>query len=67
MTTYNYELQYIMNKLPMLDGFVLWSWAYANDPVHKFGGIKMKNGGYLGDERDLLLDELKVMYHNAKK
>jgi hypothetical protein len=43
----------------MLRGWMLYSWAMANDPIHRFNGIRMVNGGYIGLEREKLMEELK--------
>lgn len=52
---------YILYELPMIDGWILWSYSMFNDPVHKFSGIEMENGGYLGIESDILLNDLRAM------
>ena len=50
-----------MFELPMLQGMILYSWAYANCPIHLFSGIQMVGGGYSGMEADELLRQLKEM------
>lgn len=50
----------------MIQGMILYSWAFGNNPIHLFSGIKMVNGGYVGIEADNLLSELKEMVNNAK-
>jgi hypothetical protein len=61
-TSYSeYTLDYIMFELPMLQGMILYSWAYANCPIHLFSGIQMVGGGYSGMEADELLRQLKEM------
>jgi hypothetical protein len=59
-TYHQYTLEYILYDLSMLDGFVLYSWAYANNPLHMFNGIQMVNS-YATQEADNLLMELKEM------
>lgn len=49
----------ILNELPLLDAFVLYSYAQWSDPMNRFSGIKMVGGGYMGKEADKLLNELK--------
>lgn len=53
-----FTMNYIMNELPMLDGWLLYSYAILNDPVHKFSGLQLKDGGPAGDEADALKKEL---------
>jgi hypothetical protein len=50
-----------MFELPMIQGFILWSWSYANNPIHMFSGVQMAGGGYAGIESDELLRQLKEM------
>jgi hypothetical protein len=60
-TYHEYTLDHIMFELPMLQGMILYSWSYANNPIHLFSGIQMVKGGYSGIEADNLLEELKIM------
>ena len=46
--------------MPLLDVYVLYSWAFLNNPVHQFSGIQMTNS-YTAQESDQLLKELKEM------
>lgn len=55
-----------MNELPMIDGWILYSWAFLNDPVHKFSGIYMKDSPE-ALESDDLLKELKEIYKKQVK
>ena len=50
----------------MIQGFVLYSWSYYNNPIHMFNGIQMIGGGYSGQEADTLLEELKQMLHKEQ-
>ena len=43
----------------MLQGMMLYSWSYANHPLHMFAGIQMVEGGYAGMEAADLLQQLK--------
>ena len=49
--------------MPLLDVYVLYSWAYYNSPIHQFSGIIMTNS-YVAQESDNLLEELKAMKIN---
>lgn len=53
-----YKIDDIMTKLPMLDGYILYTYSFFNDAIHKFSGIKMKNS-YCAQEADMLLEQLK--------
>jgi len=59
MKEYGYSKDYVLTELPLLDGMIMYSFAMCNDPVHKFSGLHMENGGYAGREADMLLEELK--------
>ena len=61
---HQYSFDYILYELPMIRGWILYSWAYSNDALNRFGGVRMVNGGYLGYEADKLYAELKEI---AKK
>lgn len=59
-------MEYVLYDLPMIQGFVLYSWSYYNNPIHMFNGIQMIGGGYSGQEADTLLEELKEMKRNQE-
>lgn len=54
-----------MNELDMLDGWLLYSYAIINDPVAKFGGLRMKTSPS-ANESDKLLKEI-VEYNQKNK
>jgi hypothetical protein len=54
------SLNEILYEMPLLDVYVLYSWAYYNSPIHQFGGILMINS-YVEQESDELLKQLKEM------
>ena len=62
---YDYTIEYIMNELDMLDGWLLYSYAIINDPVAKFGGLRMKTSPS-ANESDKLLKEI-VEYNQKNK
>lgn len=62
MKTYHYDSVYIMDELPLLDGFALYSYSQAADPINRFSGIVLENS-YAEQEANKLLDELKT-YNN---
>lgn len=49
--------------MPLQLAFILYSWSYANEPVHLFSGIQLKNS-YVKQESNTLLEEL--MHYNQK-
>jgi hypothetical protein len=51
-------LDYVLYELPMIKGMVLYSWAVANDPLNRFGGVQMINS-YSAQEADILLTALR--------
>ena len=57
MKDYQYSKQYVLEELNMLDGFILYSFAVANDPLNRFGGIEMVDS-YQAREAEQLYDEL---------
>ena len=62
-----YTLDYILYELPMLRGWALYSWSYANEPMHQFSGIRMVDS-YASREADSLYEELiKEMKMKQKK
>ena len=59
MSTFSqYTMEELMYETPLLTVFVLESWAISNDPINRFGGIRMINGGFSGMEADKLYKEL---------
>ena len=54
----HYSIEYIQFDLNMLDGWLLYSWIYANDPLNRFGGLRMVKSP-VSDEADKLLWEVK--------
>jgi hypothetical protein len=60
MATFNqYTWDDLIYEVPLGQVYMLYSWATANDPINRFGGIHMVGGGYKGTEADLLLAELR--------
>jgi hypothetical protein len=57
---HQFSLDDILYEMPLLDVYVLYSWAYYNSPIHQFSGIIMTNS-YVAQESDNLLEELKMM------
>lgn len=55
---YNYPIDYILFDLPSIQGWLLWSYDYMEDPVHKFGGLAMIKSP-ISRECDRLVDEIK--------
>lgn len=49
----------------MMKGWQLYGWAYANDPINRFGGINMLNS-YSSQEADTLFAELKEIVKKQK-
>jgi hypothetical protein len=48
----------------MTRGWLLYDWAIVNDPINRFGGLKMKHSPS-ASEADKLLTEIKK-YNNIK-
>jgi hypothetical protein len=60
MSTFpQYTYNQLLFEVPLGEVYAMYSWATANDPINRFGGINMINGGYLGREADVLYTELK--------
>ena len=38
---YGYSIKYILNELPMLDGWLLYSYAISENLMNRFGGLTM--------------------------
>jgi hypothetical protein len=38
---YQYPIDYVWNELPMDLGWQLYSYAYGNDALNRFGGLNM--------------------------
>jgi hypothetical protein len=55
--TYSYTTEYIIYELDLLTGWLLYAYAYVNEPVHKFSGIEMVNSP-TARESESLLNEL---------
>lgn len=36
-------MEYIYYELNMLSGWTLYSWAYANDALNRFGGLRLES------------------------
>ena len=50
----SFTRDFVMDELPMAEGWIWFSAAYLDDPMHKFSGVKLK-GGYIAQERDELV------------
>jgi hypothetical protein len=57
---HQFSLDEILYEMPLIDVYVLYSWAYFNSPINQFNGIQMTNS-YTAQESDNLLVELKEM------
>lgn len=55
---YGYSIEHIQFELPMLCGWLLFGWAYANEPVNKFAGLRLMNSPS-AKEADMLYNQLK--------
>ena len=63
---YHYSMDFILNELNMIDGWLLYSWSLSNDPVSRFSGIQMRNSP-TALEADILLEQLKQMKERSNK
>jgi hypothetical protein len=57
-TYHQFTLDEILYEIPLLDVYVLYSWAFFNAPIHQFNGIQMSNG-YSAQEADRLMENMK--------
>ena len=59
LKTYSqFSMTFIMDELPMDEGWVWWNFAYQDDPMHKFSGMKAVRG-YIAEEAEKLVAEAK--------
>lgn len=58
-TFHQYTFHQLMFDVPLKQVYAMYSWATLNDPMNRFSGIIMVNGGYLGNEADMLYEDLK--------
>lgn len=61
-----FTLRYVLYELDMVTGFVLYNWAFENEPVHKFGGVRMVNS-YASREADTLFIQLEESIEKYKE
>jgi hypothetical protein len=52
----SFSREFVLDILPLSEGWVWYNSAILNDPVNKFGGIKM-TGGYVAQESSKLIKQ----------
>ena len=57
---------YVWDELPMDIGWVYYGWAFLNDPMNRFAGVKIVGKGYIAQEVERLIDEAHRVW-NLKK
>lgn len=57
--------EFVMDELSMIRGWIYFSFAYADDPAHKFCGVNAEHG-YVFAEREKLMAQAKEFYEKQK-
>ena len=57
----SFTLEYVMDELPMEEGWCWWTYAILNDPVNKFSGAKVVDG-YVKQMADELFEQAKTAW-----
>ena len=57
----SFTREFVLDVLPLAEGWVWYASAVLNEPMNKFAGIKPKNG-FIRQESDKLIAEAKAVW-----
>jgi hypothetical protein len=57
----SFTLRYVWKRLPMIEGWPMYAWAFLDDPMHKFGEVRPLNG-YIKQQTEKLIKEAKDLW-----
>lgn len=49
------EQKYVLDELPMIQGWLHWSWSMLNDPLNRLSGVTIDGKGFVRLEEDRLM------------
>lgn len=52
----SFTYQFVMDELPMDQGWAFYNWAIENDGWLQFGGLKRGGKGYIAQQADRLME-----------
>lgn len=55
-------MNFILDELPMNQGWALYSWCLENDGWLQFGGMKREGKGYIGQGTEPLIRQAKEAF-----
>ncbi len=62
----SFTYQFVWDELPFVEGWAYHTFAYLDDPAHKFSGVKLESG-YIKQEADKLIAEAKIIWLENSK
>ena len=63
-TYHSFTLEFVWDELAMDEGWCYWNFAYQDDPMHKFSGVKAAKN-YMRQEVDKLVEEAKRAWQES--
>ena len=61
----SFTRQFVMDELPMVEGWIWHSFAFSDDPAHKFAGVRTDRG-YVKMEAEKLIKQAKDAWSQQK-
>ena len=61
----SFTREFVLDELSMVEGWMWHSFAYLDDPAHKFGGVDAKHG-YVFEESQKLIQQAKDCWSKQK-